>query len=62
MKISTPEHKGMNRKVEVKWRVLRTNAHSRKIHARVSEAYIHFVLIFMTDHIFPVLPIKYLKN
>ena len=28
------------------------------VHARVSEVYIHFALMFATDHIFLVLPIK----
>ena len=32
------------------------------VNARVSEAYIHFKLIYTTDHIFTVLPIKYLIN
>ena len=32
------------------------------VHARVSEAYIHFELMYTTDHIFPVLPIKDLIN
>ena len=32
------------------------------IHARVPEAYVHFVLIYTTDHIFPVLPTKDLIN
>ena len=32
------------------------------VHARVLEAYIHFVLMYMTDHIYPVLPIKDLIN
>ena len=31
-------------------------------HARVSEAYIHLLLMHTTDHIFPVLPIKNLIN
>ena len=31
-------------------------------HAGVSEAYIHFALMYTTDHIFPVLPIKDLIN
>ena len=44
------------------WRTLRTVAHSLMVHARVSEAYIHFAFIYTTDHIFPVLPIKYLIN
>ena len=30
--------------------------------AQVSDEYFHFVLIFMTDYIFPVLPIKNLIN
>ena len=32
------------------------------VHAKVLEAYIHFALMYMTDHILPVLPIKYLIN
>ena len=32
------------------------------VHARVSEAYIHFASMYTTDHIFPVLPIKDLIN
>ena len=28
------------------------------VHARVPENYIHFALMYTTDHIFPVLPIK----
>ena len=32
------------------------------VHARVLEAHIHFTLMYMTDHIFPVLPIKDLIN
>ena len=52
----------MNRKFEVTWRTLRTIAHSPMVRARVSEAYIHFSLMYMTDHIFPVLPIKDMIN
>ena len=52
------EHQEMNGQVEVTWRKLRTIAHSIMIHARVSEAYMHFALMYTTDHIFPVLPIK----
>ena len=37
-------------------------AHSLMVHARVLEAYIHFVLIYTTDHIFPGLPIKDMIN
>ena len=32
------------------------------VHARVPEIYVHFALIYTTDHIFLVLPIKYLIN
>ena len=52
----------MNGQVEVTWRTLRTIAHSLMVHARVSEIYVHFALMYTTDHIFPVLPIKYLIN
>ena len=52
------EHQEMNGKVEVTRRTLRTIAHSLMVHARFLEAYIHFVLMYTTYHIFPVLPIK----
>ena len=32
------------------------------VHARVPEVYVHSALMYTTDHIFPVLPIKYLIN
>ena len=41
---------------------MRAVAHSLVVHARVLEAYIHFALIYLTDHISPVLPIKDLIN
>ena len=41
---------------------MRTIAHSLMLHARVLEAYIHFALMYVTYHILPVLPIKYLIN
>ena len=56
------EHQEMNRQVEVTWRTLRTVAHSLMVHARVPEVYVHFALMYTTDHIFPVLPIKYMIN
>ena len=52
----------MNGQVEVKGRNLRTIAHSVMVHARVPEIFIHFALMYTTDHIFPVLPIKDLIN
>ena len=41
---------------------MRTIAHSLMVHDRVPEIYIHFALMYTTDHIFPVLPIKDLIN
>ena len=52
----------MNGQVEVTWRTLRTVAHSLMVHARVPEVYVHFALMYTTDHIFPVLPIKDIIN
>ena len=36
--------------------------HSLMVHVKVLEAYIDFGLMYTTDHIFPVLPIKDLIN
>ena len=52
----------MKVQVEVTWRTLRTVAHSLMVHARISEAYVYFALMYTTDRIFPVLPIKYIIN
>ena len=52
----------MNRQVEVTWRTLRTVTHTLMVHSRVPEVYVHFALMYMTDHIFQVLPIKDLIN
>ena len=60
--LAVPEHQEMNRQVEVTWRTLRTVAHALMVHARVPEVYVHFTLMYTTDHIFPVLPIKDLIN
>ena len=62
MTLAAPEHQEMNGQVEVTWRTLRTIAHYLMVYARFSEAYIHFSFMFMTDHFFPVLPIKDLIN
>ena len=56
--LAAPEHQEMNRKVEVTRRTLRTVAHSLMVHAIVPEVYVHFALIYTTDHIFPVVQIK----
>ena len=50
----------MNVKVKVTWIMLHTISHSLMVHARFLEAYIHFILMYTADHIFPILPIKYL--
>ena len=42
----------------MKRRTLCTVSHSLMVHARVPEVYVHFTLMYMTDHIYPVLPIK----
>ena len=60
--VGAPEHQEMNGQVEVTWRTLRTVAHALMVHARVPEIYIHFALMYTTDCIFPVLPIKDLIN
>ena len=52
----------MNRQFEVTRRTLHTIAHSIMVHARVLRAYIHFALMYMTDHILSVIPIKCLIN
>ena len=52
----------MNVQVEVIWRTLQTIKHSIMLHARVSDKYIHFALIYTTDNIFPIIPIKHLLN
>ena len=52
----------MNGQVKVIWRMLRTISPLLMVHAQVLEAYIHFTLMYMEDHILLVLPIKYLMN
>ena len=47
---------------EVAWRTLQTIAHSIMVRARVSDKCINFSLMYTTDHIFPVLPIKHLVH
>ena len=60
--LAAQEHQEMNEQVKVTRRSLRTIAHTIIVHDIVSEAYIHFALMYMTDHILPVLPIKNLIN
>ena len=58
MALAAPEHQEMNGQIEVICRTLRKIAHYLMVHARVSEAYIHFELMYTTDQIFRFLPIK----
>ena len=60
--LAAPEHQEMNGQVEVTWRTLHTIAHALMVHARVPEIYVHFALMYTTDHIFLVLSIKDLIN
>ena len=60
--LAAPEHQEMNEQVEVTWRTLSTIAHCLMVHTRVLEAYIHFALMYTTDQMFPVLPIKDMIN
>ena len=60
--LAAPEHQEMNGKVKVTRRTFRKIVHSLMVHVRVSEVYIHFALMYTTDHIFLVLPIKDLVN
>ena len=41
---------------------MRTIVHYLMVHSRFLEAYINFALMYITDHIFLVLPIKDLIN
>ena len=52
----------MNGQVKVTRRTLRTIVHYLMVHATVLEAYIDLALMYTTDHIFPVLPIRDLIN
>ena len=62
MTLAVPEHQDMNGQIEVTWRTLHKVVHSLMVHARVTEVYVHFALMYTTDHIFPVLPIKDIIN
>ena len=62
MTLAAPEHQDMNGQVEVTWRTLHTVAHFLMVHVIVPEVYVHFALMYMTDHMFAVLPIKDLIN
>ena len=52
----------MNIQVELTGGPLHIFSHFLMVHNRVPEVYVHFALMYTTDHIFPVLPIKDLIN
>ena len=52
----------MNGQDEVTWKRFRTIVHSIMVHPQVSDKYIHFVLMYKTDRIFPVMTVKQLVN
>ena len=52
----------MSVQVKVTWRMLRKIANSIMVHARFLGAYIHFSLMYTTNHIFPLIKIKDLIN
>ena len=52
----------MNGQVEVTWQTLRMIEFLIMVHARVSDEYINFALMYTTDNIFTVLPIHHLIN
>ena len=60
--LADPEHQEINIQSEVTWKTLRAITQSLMVHVRVSEAYIHFAVMYMAYHIFPVLPIKDVRN
>ena len=60
--LAAPEHQEMNGQVEVTWRTLRRVAYALMVHAIVPKVYVRLTLMYTTDHIFPVLPIKDLIN
>ena len=62
IELAAPDHQEINGQIEVTWKTLQIIVHSIMVHAWFSDEYIHFVLIYMTDHMFPVLLIKYLVN
>ena len=52
----------MDGKFEVTWKTLKTIAHSLMVNTWTFEEYIYIALMYTTDYIFLVLPIKHLVN
>ena len=62
LSLTAPDHQKINDQVEVTWQTLQTISHSIMVHVWISDKCIHFSLMYMTGHIFTVLPIKHLVN
>ena len=62
IKLAAPDHQKSNGLVEVMWQTLRIITHSIMVHIRVFGKYINFALMYITNHIFPILPIKNFTN
>ena len=60
--LASPYHQEMIVQVEATWQTLRTITPSIMLNTRVSDKYIHFALMYTTDNMFPVIPIKHLVN
>ena len=60
--LEAPDHQKKNDHVGVTWKTFKTITHSIMVYARVSDEYINFVLMYMADNIFTVLPIKQVVN
>ena len=62
LELEAPDLHAMNVQVEVTCQTLQNLAHSIMANARVSDKYIHFTIMYTTNHIFPFIPIKHLVN
>ena len=49
--LAAPDHHEMSVQVELTWQIFLTIAQLFIVNARVSDKYIHFVLMYITDHI-----------
>ena len=62
LKLAAPKHQEMNIQFKLTYRPLRTISRYLMVHAIVLEGYIHLALLYKTDQILPLLPIKDMIN
>ena len=62
LSLEAPDYQEINGQVEVTWQTLRTITRLIMVHTWVYDKCIHFSIMYTTDHIFTVLPIKHLVN